>query len=384
MITMILLARSDPCALRDPADVGAQPELGLWSEWGRRRSVVDSLRPVYDWPHLRAAAGHRLPQPVPTDQVSPTPALLPKRPTPNSRAEPMWSASGLRTNLARLSDGRSSMAAWLSVVRGRGATRVAATRWRRATGFAVPLLTLLLLPAMGLAYHVYFDRSGLPDLEPFIRFEPPTIGQVYDAKGTVLVELATGVPSSRLLRRGAPRSPTTPSCRPRTSTSSTTPASTTGPCLECCRRRRGAPWPRREPATPGSGCGSATGARRSRSSSSAATSSTTVTSREDAAVLVRRGLAPRLLSVAPGRPGTNKLLRKLEEVRLALWLEEEMRRRYGSTERPSARSSHATPASSTWATAATASPRAASTTSASRSRATGLRTLARPQCWPGS
>jgi membrane peptidoglycan carboxypeptidase len=29
----------------------------------------------------------------------------------------------------------------------------------------------------------------------------------------------------------------------------------------------------------------------------------------------------------------NKLLRKLEEVRLALWLEEEMRRRYGSPER---------------------------------------------------
>ena len=102
----------------------------------------------------------------------------------------MWSASGLRTNLARLSDGRSSMAAWLSVVRGRGATRVAATRWRRATCFAVPLLTLLLLPAMGLAYHVFFDRSGLPDLESFIRFTPPTIGEVYDARGAVLIRLA--------------------------------------------------------------------------------------------------------------------------------------------------------------------------------------------------
>ena len=31
-----------------------------------------------------------------------------------------------------------------------------------------------------------------------------------------------------------------------------------------------------------------------------------------------------------GVPATNKLLRKLEEVRLSLWLEEEMRRRYGS------------------------------------------------------
>ena len=41
-----------------------------------------------------------------------------------------------------------------------------------------------------LVYHIYFDRSGLPDLEPFIRFELSTIGHVYDAQGTVLVELA--------------------------------------------------------------------------------------------------------------------------------------------------------------------------------------------------
>ena len=58
-----------------------------------------------------------------------------------------------------------------------------------------------------------------------------------------------------------------------------------------------------------------------------------LTSREGADVLVRRGLAPRLLSTVLGVPGTNKLLRKLEEVRLALWLEDEMRWRYGSTER---------------------------------------------------
>ena len=43
---------------------------------------------------------------------------------------------------------------------------------------------------MGLVHHVYFDRSGLPDLGPFIRFETPTIGAVYDARGNVLIELA--------------------------------------------------------------------------------------------------------------------------------------------------------------------------------------------------
>ena len=68
---------------------------------------------------------------------------------------------------------------------------------------ASALVLLLVLPAVGLVHHVYFDRSGLPDLEPFIRFELPTIGQVYDTHGKVLVELATGVSPSRLLRRGA-------------------------------------------------------------------------------------------------------------------------------------------------------------------------------------
>src|SRR4029453_2977372 len=43
----------------------------------------------------------------------------------------------------------------------------------RALSFTAPLLALpllLLLPVVGLVYHIYFDRRGLPDLEPFIRF----------------------------------------------------------------------------------------------------------------------------------------------------------------------------------------------------------------------
>ena len=59
----------------------------------------------------------------------------------------------------------------------------------------------------------------------------------------------------------------------------------------------------------------------------------TMTRREGADVLVRGGLTPRLLSTALGVPATNKLLRKLEEVRLTLWLEAAMRQRYGSHDR---------------------------------------------------
>ena len=178
----------------------------------------------------------------------------------------------------------------------------------------------------------------------------------------------------------------------RTSTSSSTPASTTASCLECCRRRAGGALSgrvrRNRRARGWFGCGSGP------TEGSTLTQQLVrsyflhnLTSREGADVLVRRGLAPRLLSTVLGVLGTNKLLRKLEEVRLALWLEDEMRWRYGSTERaPSARSSHATPGSSTWGNG----PRGYGFAAGSEyyfgkpSRATGLRTLTWRHCWPGS
>jgi penicillin-binding protein 1A len=45
------------------------------------------------------------------------------------------------------------------------------------------------LAAVGF-HHVYFDRDNLPDLEAFTRFEFPTIGHVYDTNGQPLIELA--------------------------------------------------------------------------------------------------------------------------------------------------------------------------------------------------
>ena len=43
--------------------------------------------------------------------------------------------------------------------------------------------------AMGL-FHIYFDRTNLPDIEPFTRFEFPAIGHIYDANGQPLMEMA--------------------------------------------------------------------------------------------------------------------------------------------------------------------------------------------------
>ena len=53
-------------------------------------------------------------------------------------------------------------------------------------------------------------------------------------------------------------------------------------------------------------------------------------SRENGRALFHDTPTSRLLALVVGVPTTNKLLRKVEEVRLALWLEEEMSRRFGS------------------------------------------------------
>src|SRR5688572_23118959 len=44
--------------------------------------------------------------------------------------------------------------------------------------------------AMSSFYHAYFDRENLPDPGPFMRFEFPTIGHIYDTNGKPLIQLA--------------------------------------------------------------------------------------------------------------------------------------------------------------------------------------------------
>ena len=114
----------------------------------------------------------------------------PLRPTRNPRVQPTWFASGCEPS----SHGRATFAPPR-----RAAARVPApgreaegraVAPRRAPGGSAPGRGAAPAPAAWLVYRVYFDRSGLPDLEPFIRFEPPTIGEVHDARGKALIELA--------------------------------------------------------------------------------------------------------------------------------------------------------------------------------------------------
>ena len=79
----------------------------------------------------------------------------------------------------------------LSAVRKIRCMRLGRLRWKR--GLVCFLICTTVITATLVAtgfHHVYFDRTNLPDIEPFTRFEFPTIGHVYDANGQQLVEMA--------------------------------------------------------------------------------------------------------------------------------------------------------------------------------------------------
>jgi penicillin-binding protein 1A len=184
------------------------------------------------------------------------------------------------------------------------------------------------LPAAWVASYVYFDRSRLPDLEPFVRFEPPGIGRVHDARGKVLIELAheyrrvvTYDEIPLVLRQAVlaaedknffSHSGVDYSALPRVIRTAT--AGT----LASWRSGGGLRLPQ--------------GGSTLTQQLVRAYFLTERTSRQGGDTLFHDGFPQRLLGGILGVPATNKLLRKLEEVRLALWLEKEMHRRFGSKE----------------------------------------------------
>ena len=202
--------------------------------------------------------------------------------------------------------------------------------WRRVVWLAVPLLmlVLLVLTTGRLAHHIYFDRSGVPDLEPFIRFELSTIGKVYDARGVVLIELA------REYRRVVSYDEVPPVLR-----DAILAAEDKNFFAHSGVDYRAMPRVLYKTARNSMRAWWAGGGVRLHFPQGGSTLTQQLVrgyflrdraSRENAAVLFQDSRASRLLAVVVGVPTANKLLRKLEEVRLALWLEEEMSRRFGS------------------------------------------------------
>jgi penicillin-binding protein 1A len=195
---------------------------------------------------------------------------------------------------------------------------------------AAPVALLLLLLSAGFIHYVYFNHGRLPDLEGFIRFEPPTTGKVYDARGKVLIELA------REYRRVVSYDEVPVIVRQAVlAAEDKNFFSHSGVEYRALPRviqktvvRSLAAWRK------------GNGLRLLLPQGGSTLTQQLVrgyflhdrTSIEAGDALFRKSLMSRLLSAGLGARATNKLLRKLEEVRLSLWLEEEMRRRYGSKE----------------------------------------------------
>ena len=200
---------------------------------------------------------------------------------------------------------------------------------------SIAVLTAALV-AVGF-HHVYFDRTNLPDMEPFARFEFPTIGYIYDANDQPLLELASehrqiteykdippvvrdailaaedknffshngvdyfGIPRvlgkvrigsfvARLIRPGRQDEVHSPAIFLQGG-STITQQLVRGHFLQ------------------------------------------NMTAQENSNRLRHGGFLPRALSYAIGPRSVNMLVRKIEEIRLSVWVEKEMQARFGSKRR---------------------------------------------------
>jgi penicillin-binding protein 1A len=210
--------------------------------------------------------------------------------------------------------------------------------WTTGVGRLLLCTTAIALALVAVGFHhVYLDRNNLPDVEPFTRFEFPTIGHIYDSNGRPLLELAkeyrritkyedippivrdailaaedknffshsgvdySGIPRvlrkvrigsllARLLRPGKQDEVDSPAIFPQGG-STITQQLVRGYFLQ------------------------------------------KLTAQENRNQLQHAGLLPRALSYLIGVRNVNMVVRKLEEIRLSLWVEEEMRARFGSKRR---------------------------------------------------
>jgi len=193
------------------------------------------------------------------------------------------------------------------------------------------------LLAIGAWHHLYFDRRNVPDLTAFTRFEFPTIGHVYDTNGQPLIELA------REYRQITQYADIPPIVRDAIlATEDKHFFSHNGVDYLSLPRvlgkiRVGALVKRL-----------ATGGRHDNTSGRAIfpQGGSTITqqlvrgyflqrqtSQENSYQLRNVGLVPRALSSVIGARNVNMVLRKREEIRLSLWLEEQMREQFGSKRR---------------------------------------------------
>ncbi len=209
-------------------------------------------------------------------------------------------------------------------------TRLGRLNWRRGLRYFAICTTLITAVFFSVGFHhIYFDRADLPDIGPFARFEFSTIGHVYDANGQPLFELA------KEYRKVAKYQDIPPIVRDaiiatedkRFFSHSGVDYSVIPRVLSKVRMRALAAhllgFGRHDQTLFPQG-GSTITQQLVRGHFLK-----NLTARENSSQVRDGGLLSRTLSYVIGARSVNMLVRKLEEIRLSFWIEEEMQNRFG-------------------------------------------------------
>jgi penicillin-binding protein 1A len=205
--------------------------------------------------------------------------------------------------------------------------------------FCTTVVTAVITAAVVAAgfYYIYFDRTNLPDIGPFARFEFPAIGRVYDNSDQLFIEMA------REYRQNIRYEDIPPIVRDAIiATEDKNFFSHSGVDYSIIPRVLGKvrigtlvsrlTSPRRQDEVPRPAIFPHGG--------STITQQLVrghflkdMTAQENSNQLRHGGFLPRALSYAIGPRSVNMLVRKLEEIRLSLWVEREMQARFASKHR---------------------------------------------------
>jgi penicillin-binding protein 1A len=214
--------------------------------------------------------------------------------------------------------------------------------WRIYKGSRL-LRVALLLPAVplvlvlcGLTY-ISYNRINLPDLEVFIRFEPPTTGYIYDVNGHVLIELGRE-------RREIIQYKDIPEVLREAILSAEDENFFSHAGVDYSVFPRLLSKTNLRALLPhfGSSGGENAAARAAMFPQGGSTITQQLVrgyflqkriSTKNGNTLQQAGILPHILAAVIGVPGANKVLLKVEEMRLSLWIEGEMQKRYGSKRR---------------------------------------------------
>ena len=215
-------------------------------------------------------------------------------------------------------------------------TRLGRLNWGRGVRYFAICTTVFTAALITVGIHyAYFDRTALPDIEPFARFEFPTIGTVYDANGQPLIELA------KEYRRIIKYEDIPPIVRDAIlATEDKNFFSHSGVDYSAIPRVLGkfrvgalaARFIRQQDGVHSSAIFPQGGSTITQQLVRGYFLKN-LTARENSSQLRHGGLLSLALSYVIGVRSVNMLVRKLEEIRLSLWLEEEMQEHFGSKRR---------------------------------------------------